>query len=79
MFTDLASTGSLKRSYEEATDYHALQNSVDSSLINYNLMTDKPMDLALFPFAIQHLCIIARIIKQPGGNALLIGVGGSGR
>jgi len=79
MFTDLASSGSLKRHYEEVMDYPALQNSVDNSLANYNIMTDKPMDLALFPFAIQHLCIIARILKQPGGNALLIGVGGSGR
>jgi dynein heavy chain len=49
-------------------------------LEDYNGMRSaKKLDIVLFDFAIQHVLRIARIIRTPYGNALVIGVGGTGR
>ncbi|CAN0424908.1 unnamed protein product, partial [Phaeothamnion confervicola] len=37
------------------------------------------MHLVMFGDALAHVARIARVIRQPMGNALLLGVGGSGR
>lgn len=80
MFTDfMTPMGAPKRYYEEVLDQVKMQLAIDTSLENHNMMSDKPMDLVLFSFAVEHLLIIGRIMKQPLGNALLVGVGGSGR
>ena len=80
IFGDIfAPLGSSIRPYEEIREMDRLQEAVEASLEQYNMTCDKPMDLVLFGFAIEHLLRISRLIKQPGGNGLLVGVGGSGR
>ena len=52
---------------------------VEEYLDDYNGNTTTPMKLVMFLDAIKHVARISRIIRQPRGNALLLGMGGSGR
>ena len=55
-----------------------LSEELTQKLFEYN-ETNTIMDLVLFKQAMQHVCRITRIISNPGGNAMLVGVGGSGK
>jgi len=65
--------------YEVMPDMAAIIERMQTSMEDYNAISKTPMDLVLFPFACEHVCRILRIIKQPYGNVLSVGVGGSGR
>ncbi|ETN08753.1 hypothetical protein PPTG_11582 [Phytophthora nicotianae INRA-310] len=65
--------------YAELRDREKLQNAMQVFLEDYNNMSAAPMRLVLFQNAIEHVARISRVIHQPLGNALLVGVGGSGR
>jgi len=53
--------------------------TINEYLDDYNQVNTTQMHLVLFIDAVKHLCRICRIIRQPLGNGLLLGVGGSGR
>ncbi|XP_065685160.1 dynein axonemal heavy chain 1 isoform X1 [Hydra vulgaris] len=67
------------KNYDEITDYVKLQQVLEDYLDDYNQINIPQMKLVLFTDAIQHISRISRIIRQPFGNALLLGVAGSGR
>eukprot|EP00879_Flechtneria_rotunda_P031829 GHRR01034829.1.p1 GENE.GHRR01034829.1~~GHRR01034829.1.p1 ORF type:complete len:102 (-),score=27.64 GHRR01034829.1:390-695(-) len=63
----------------QVQDVPGLIKLIESYLEDYNSTSTRPMKLVLFLDAIEHVSRICRIIRQPLGNALLLGVGGSGR
>ena len=66
--------------YEAVSDEHALRECLTEKLEDYGLESgNAPMDLVLFDDAVLHVCRIHRILTQPRGHAMLVGVGGSGR
>ena len=79
IFCNFGDPKSLTKPYVELIDRSNLPKIMADYLEDYNQMTTKPMNLVLFESAIEHIARISRIINQPYGNALLVGVGGSGR
>ena len=55
-----------------------LSRVLTEKLAEYN-SANSIMDLVLFQQAMDHVCRICRIIFNPSGNAMLVGVGGSGK
>ena len=67
-------------SYEELSgDAHSWVSIMDEHLNYYNHYSKQPMNITMFVYAAEHISRICRILAQPGGHALLVGVGGSGR
>ena len=66
------------RLYQDLGDYDSVR-TVFGRVLELHNDERKPMTLVLFEQALDHLCRIHRIIRCPRGNALLIGVGGSGK
>lgn len=67
------------RFYEEAKDVAQIRKILDDSLFDYNSEFPTQMNLVFFTDAIKHIVRVSRLLRQPRGNAMLIGVGGSGR
>ncbi|XP_023289892.1 dynein heavy chain 1, axonemal [Orussus abietinus] len=70
---------SLNDIYARITDVEKMEKVLLDLLEEYNGATTSPMRLVLFEDAMGHVCRITRILRQPRANALLLGMGGSGR
>jgi dynein heavy chain len=65
--------------YEQHTDPEKLTSYLTGFLDDYNVTYPATMNLVFFQDAQEHLLRCARIVRQPRGNALLVGVSGVGR
>uniref|UniRef100_A0A3Q2NRV0 Dynein axonemal heavy chain 12 n=1 Tax=Fundulus heteroclitus TaxID=8078 RepID=A0A3Q2NRV0_FUNHE len=68
-----------ERLYAEVPSIEAFAEVAEACLEEYNQMHKNRMNLVIFRYVLEHLSRLSRVLKQPGGNALLVGVGGSGR
>ena len=68
-----------QRAYEEITDLPRMVENLEEYLEDYNNQFSTPMPLVIFLDFAEHVARINRVLNQPAGNVLLLGVGGSGR
>jgi dynein heavy chain len=79
IFCNFGDPKSLTKPYCELENRKNLDKYMSEYLEDFNQVSTKQMNLVLFESAIEHIARISRVINQPYGNALLVGVGGSGR
>ena len=63
------------RVYNQITEKEQFKTVIEDYLADHNANSKQPMPLVMFTDAIMHVSTIARVLRQPGGNALLLGVG----
>jgi dynein heavy chain len=79
IFSNLLKLENDDKLYEEITRMQALLNTLNHYLEEYNTVNPNKMNLVFFSDAVNHICRIVRVLLQPRGNAMLIGVSGCGK
>lgn len=68
-----------ERPYDLIENMEMFQKRISDYLEDMNAGAKHAMKLVMFLDACEHVARICRILRQPLGNGLLLGVGGSGR
>ncbi|XP_004676628.1 PREDICTED: dynein heavy chain 1, axonemal [Condylura cristata] len=79
LYGDFMWPGSDVKSYELITSEKKMMQVIEEYMEDYNQINTTKLKLVLFMDAMSHICRISRTLRQALGNALLLGVGGSGR
>ncbi|XP_069004796.1 dynein axonemal heavy chain 1 [Embiotoca jacksoni] len=79
LYGDFMISSAAHKVYTYIEDKEMLLQVMEKYVEDYNQVNMTKMKLVLFMDAIEHVCRISRVLRQPLGNALLLGVGGSGR
>lgn len=69
-----------KKEYEDISDkMDRIMKVLDDKQDDYNSEHSNKMNLVFFDSCVFHILRILRVLRSPRGNAMLIGVGGSGK
>ena len=79
IWSDILKIDAAMRLYEEVKDMPKLLKVMTNYLEEFNMSSSVKMNLVFFEDAVLHLMKILRTLRQPRGNIMLIGVGGSGK
>jgi dynein heavy chain len=79
IYVDFMDPNTTEKQYEMVTDREVFKKVIINFLEDYNNSVAVRMPLRMFQDACEHVGRISRVLRQPRGNALLLGVGGSGR
>jgi dynein heavy chain len=80
LFGDILKLDAPVQLYEELTHLKPkLLKALHGYLDDYNMGNSSKMNLVLFDDAVDHILRISRVLRQPRGNIMCIGVGGSGK
>merc|ERR1719262_1129253 len=79
MWCDFLRPGTDTKVYEESKDLVKVAKLMEDYNDDYNLSHTAQMNLVFFSDCLGHISRVARSFRQPRGNLMLVGVGGSGR
>ncbi|XP_068171919.1 dynein axonemal heavy chain 1 [Antennarius striatus] len=79
LYGDFTTPGADHKAYKLIQDKDKLMKVMEEYMDDYNRDCSTGMKLVPFMDAVEHVCRLSRILRQPLGNALLLGVDGSGR
>ena len=79
IFSNLLKLEDQEKLYEEIKRMDSLHKTLTHYLEEYNVTNPNKMNLVFFSDAVNHICRIIRVLLQPRGNAMLIGVSGCGK
>ncbi|ESO02212.1 hypothetical protein HELRODRAFT_65497 [Helobdella robusta] len=68
-----------EKCYEEVMDINVMYAVAEEAIKEYNQINKNRMNFVIFRYALEHLSRVCRVLRMPRGNALLVGLGGSGK
>lgn len=80
-FGDILKLDAPMKDYEEIKEVKKLIRVLEDRMDDHNcdVKNKTKLNLVFFDDAIEHILRVARVLRQPRGNLMLIGVGGSGK